>query len=264
MHSMKPLIVFLLGSAAQPDGGAYEDCTVLKVDSGHSTANWHDIPCSLGKHAQQKTNSSRTTPSPAATFVDNISSYVCKMDASAALINISVQEPLYNDYILYADPKRVSQSVSAERHFICKNLEVLSIAFRCDGVPNCRDGSDEDGCPAVNSESSCLESQFKCSNGRCVAIGAYCDFTDDCGDGSDERHCDRRMCKFSEFKCASGQCIKADKRCDLLVDCKDGSDEVQCASGSYCNPLTTFQCYYGNCIPLYAVCDRHRDCPGMF
>ena len=27
---------------------------------------------------------------------------------------------------------------------------------------------------------------------------------------------------------------------------------------------TTFQCYFGSCIPRYALCDKHRDCPGKF
>ncbi|KAI1285100.1 putative G-protein coupled receptor [Halotydeus destructor] len=246
-------------SAAQPDGGAYEDCTVLKVDSGHSTANWHDIPCSLGKHSQNSKNNASVYHA-----VDNISSYICKMDASVGSIEVPIQEPLYAHYLMYADYHRVHASLLKERHFVCKNLEVLSIVFQCDGIPNCRDGSDEEGCPAELGLTTCLASQFRCFNGRCIAIGAYCDFLDDCGDGSDERHCERRMCKMSEFKCHNGQCVPTSKRCDLLNDCQDQSDEAQCSSGSFCNPVTTFQCYYGNCIPQFAVCDKHRDCPGKF
>jgi hypothetical protein len=50
-----------------------------------------------------------------------------------------------------------------------------------------------------------------------------------------------------------------------LTDCKDQSDEgIACSTGGRCNLNTTFQCYYGNCIPLYALCDTHRDCPGKF
>lgn len=51
----------------------------------------------------------------------------------------------------------------------------------------------------------------------------------------------------------------------IPLDCKDESDEGSvCSSGNHCNKNFTFQCYYGNCIPLYAVCDYHRDCPGKF
>ena len=252
-----------LNPVAQPDGGAYEDCTVLKVDSGHSTANWHDIPCSLGKHSSYKAKSNASSHG----FLENISTYICKMDAlQSAIPNVPNPIALHQSYMRQSEivADRVRAAISTSKHFVCKNLEVISLVFRCNGIPNCRDGSDEDDCHTLGPTStSCMPSQFRCANGRCVAINAYCDFTDDCGDGSDERHCDRRNCRSYEFKCANGECIPASKRCDLLTDCKDGSDEVGCSSGSYC-ANTTFQCYYGNCIPLYAVCDKHRDCPGKF
>lgn len=183
--------------AAQPDGGAYEDCTVMRVDAAHSTANWHDIPCSLGKRIQV----TNTTVIAA----DVINGYVCKMDASSYVLSTAIRSPLYEN-IVHEDKERILQKADDDRYFVCKNLEVISIVFRCDGeyapiltkfrltqihdiyclinignrslgIPNCRDGTDElYGCSPLGYD--CLESQFRCANGRCVSIGAYCDFID--------------------------------------------------------------------------------------
>lgn len=163
----------------------------------------------------------------------------------------------------------------------------LSIHYLTDLSPlKNRDASDEtESCPL---NELCLDSQFMCTNGHCIAIGKYCDFIDDCGDGSDEVNCIRRQCKKnSEFKCNNDQCIPIARRCDLLVsgrlfvcfmtlilplfhltttqqDCNDGSDEGLSCTGGKCNLNSTFQCYFGTCIPLYTLCDKHRDCPGKF
>ncbi|RWS13828.1 G-protein coupled receptor GRL101-like protein [Dinothrombium tinctorium] len=247
----------ILANDAQPDGGAYEDCTILHLETVHSTANWHDIHCSLGEHILLNVSS--------VTSNDVINGFICKMDASeSSLINHSVREPLYNSLHL-PDETAIIQSVVKERYFVCENMEVISITQRCDGTAECRDGSDEsNGCPLPGS-SKCLPSQFKCFRGGCTSISTYCDFSPKCVDGSDEQYCKIRKCKSKEFTCLNKQCIPGDKRCDLLPDCADGSDEGEsCKSGRHCNRIKTFQCYYGNCIPWSAVCDSHRDCPGKF
>ena len=246
-----------LTSEPQPDGGAYEDCTILKLDSSHSTANWHDIPCSLGKSSFY--NSSLSF------FEDAINGYICKIDALNSNLNsTSLQMGLYNNVIV-PNETTILHLVVSEKYYLCANFEVVSILQQCDGIPNCKDETDEtQNCPNFENN-ECLPFQYRCSNGRCISIAATCDFVDDCGDGSDEIACHIRPCKKDEYRCTNGQCIPVDKRCDLLYDCKDQSDEGSiCTTKGYCNPETTFQCYYGNCIPLYAVCDRHRDCPGKF
>ncbi|XP_054166072.1 uncharacterized protein LOC128963584 [Oppia nitens] len=251
---------------SQPDGGAFEDCTVIKIDSSHSTANWHDIPCSLGKrtNVSQKANINNTI-NTTKIMSDVISSYICKMDSSYSSQQFRLRKPLFTN-IINKNEKEIYKRVDDNRYFVCENLEVISNLFKCDGTPNCRDGSDEAfGCDITGN--SCLESQFQCANGRCIAIGMYCDFVDDCGDGSDELFCERRQCKkTTEFRCNNHQCIPLSKRCDLLTDCKDLSDEGFACTliATPCNLNTTFQCYYGNCIPIYTLCDRHRDCPGKF
>lgn len=285
---------------AQPDGGAYEDCTVIKFNSLSQTSNWHDIPCSLGKHIHLRMNSYQSR------LWDYVDSYICKTDCIPGSNPLrcglhSVRRPLFsnefipsiqqpiassthllsnsNNNLTVSMPATMSSnnktannvdlqqqshkgtSLDDNRYFICDNLEVISVVLRCDGIANCRDGSDE----LRDCHHDCLDWQFKCANGRCISIGYYCDFVDDCGDGSDESHCERHRCKLNEFRCQNGQCIPLSQRCDLLTDCHDASDEGRlCNIGSNCNTNTTFQCYYGNCIPIYAVCDYQTDCPGKF
>lgn len=352
---------------AQPDGGAYEDCTVIRYNSFSRTSNWHDVPCSLGKHyhshldspnpnyvntnnnnsnhiissniinntiyiinninasnnsnSTNSNNNNNNTPVSFSRQYDHVSSYICKSDSMPngstnhskvrrQLFSNEFKPSLYSEHLIKhlagaSNAQRHNERIKAiilaasnhnatllsgaydgtsgsdstviqlhptelnrhfhlylddNRYFVCDNLEVISTVLRCNGEPNCRDGSDELGC-----DQDCLDWQFKCANGRCISIGSYCDFVDDCGDGSDESRCERHRCKLNEFKCSSGQCIGLEKRCDLLPDCSDGSDEGHpCTIGSVCNNVTTFQCYNGNCIPQYAVCDFQIDCPGKF
>lgn len=121
--------------AAQPDGGAFEDCTVIKVDSSHSTANWHDIPCSLGKRTSQQTNIIDNTKA----FSDVISGYICKMDSRASSHQYKPRQPLFTN-VITEDEEEIYRRVDDDRYFVCENLEVISNLFRCDGTPNCRSG----------------------------------------------------------------------------------------------------------------------------
>ena len=122
--------------ASQPDGGAFEDCTVIKIDSSHSTANWHDIPCSLGKRTSQQPNPINTTK----TFSDVISSYICKMDSSYSAQQFKLREPLFTKIsnIITEDEEEIYREVDDNRYFVCENMEVISNLFKCDGTPNCR------------------------------------------------------------------------------------------------------------------------------
>lgn len=281
---------------AQPDGGAYEDCTIIRYTSFWRTSNWHDVPCSLGKHYHYHLD--KTTQSVTYKW-DYVDSYICKSDSISTGVfsrTRGVRRPLFSNEFKPPAARNLSaiaaphSSMNAHntstmtnlttvatpsarnrrlleaalddnRYFVCDNLEVISVVLTCDGIAHCRDGSDEShGC-----KRDCLEWQFKCANGRCISIGNYCDFVDDCGDGSDETRCERPRCKLNEFRCQSGQCIQAAQRCDLLPDCSDASDEGRlCTIGTDCNTASTFQCYNGNCIPRYAVCDYQIDCSGKY
>ncbi|GFV64577.1 low-density lipoprotein receptor-related protein 2 [Trichonephila clavipes] len=175
----------------QPDGGAYQDCTMLRVDSGHSTAHWHDIPCSLGKLAFHNWDgidwgdNDLTKPGNENEVLASISSYICKMPSDRQAGNVEGVKPI---------PTRLAQAfatatpippVTAEKYFLCRNKEIISTQFVCNLAEDCRDGSDEETC----TPKECPQSSFRCHNTKCVSVAAYCDYKDDCGDLSDESRC---------------------------------------------------------------------------
>jgi hypothetical protein len=77
--------------------------------------------------------------------------------------------------------------------FICANSQCINSTYRCDGLPHCRDGSDE-----LNCTYTVPCTQFQCENKRCVPNSWVCDGVIDCSndgqDRSDERNCNTTKC----------------------------------------------------------------------
>uniref|UniRef100_A0AAY5F3Y8 Low density lipoprotein receptor-related protein 5 n=1 Tax=Electrophorus electricus TaxID=8005 RepID=A0AAY5F3Y8_ELEEL len=74
----------------------------------------------------------------------------------------------------------------SSEQFTCATGEIdcIPMAWRCDGIAECADHSDEMSCPV------CSELQFQCNKGQCVDAQLRCNGEPDCVDGSDERDCD--------------------------------------------------------------------------
>ena len=151
----------------------------------------------------------------------------------------------------------------ANDDFVCKNNQCIKPAYRCDGLPQCRDGSDEFNC---NYTVPCTE--FQCENGRCIPNAWLCDGVIDCSsdghDRSDEHNCNVTKCDIDsgrEFYCNNmpwGTCLSIAQLCDGHDDCGDGSDEKDC--NCTCTQ-GTFSCNtFCECIPVNNVCDGTAQC----
>ncbi|XP_069948174.1 G-protein coupled receptor GRL101 isoform X2 [Cherax quadricarinatus] len=171
--------------------------------------------------------------------------------------------------------------------FHCGSHECIRQEFRCNGVPDCADGSDEavrecgclpneyqcgetcidnmrlcdtridcvDAADEANCETyACPVGHFKCNNHFCVPSEHVCDFHDHCGDGSDEQECHHRECWKAEFECSNGQCIRPGRICDGVAHCKDATDEVHCL------PEDFAVCGSGARVHRYYWCDGWPDC----
>uniref|UniRef100_A0A3B5RAN3 Low density lipoprotein receptor-related protein 8, apolipoprotein e receptor n=1 Tax=Xiphophorus maculatus TaxID=8083 RepID=A0A3B5RAN3_XIPMA len=191
-----------------------------------------------------------------------------------------------------------AKKTCATTDFACKNGQCLPARWRCDGEPECADGSDEadaicsrQTCPPEKFDcggvaSKCVSlswrcdgerdcengadeeecpADFHCRNGKCVAPIFVCDGDDDCGDASDEDKCSSPTCGQHEFRCNDSECIPALWSCDGDPDCKDKSDESMERCSRRTEPQKPgcpgeFQCSSGECVHMHWKCDGDADC----
>ncbi|XP_072468339.1 low-density lipoprotein receptor-related protein 2 isoform X2 [Notamacropus eugenii] len=144
--------------------------------------------------------------------------------------------------------------------FSCNNGRCVPRYYRCDGVDDCHDNSDEQHCGTLNN--TCAASAFTCAHGQCIPGRWRCDRHNDCLDGSDEEHCPTpgpASCPAGLYTCDNKQCIPRIWLCDTDNDCGDGSDEKNCNFTGTCDP-GQFQCPDHRCIDPFYLCDGDRDC----
>ena len=70
----------------------------------------------------------------------------------------------------------------------CGNGLCVPKEKKCDGYYDCRDKSDEKGCPGTH----CELTDFRCKSGeKCIAKYQKCNHRKECEDGSDEEDCSK-------------------------------------------------------------------------
>lgn len=118
--------------------------------------------------------------------------------------------------------------------FRCQDRTIIGPERRCNGVNDCMDGLDEEGCSNL----------VRCNDGV-MRIGGHCDGLNDCFDNSDEMGCPGLTC--------DGRTLSPRSRCDGYPDCSDRSDESGCP---------TYRCANGSTIPIRTdpACDGYPSC----
>jgi hypothetical protein len=110
---------------------------------------------------------------------------------------------------------KVTPKDCKENEYKCNDGQCILQSFYCNGVKNCKDGSDEilslccagdftvydeKTCEFKNNNTpgKCTKNEFTCDNGECITRSLYCDGTADCSDGSDENRL--KCCAARKFK----------------------------------------------------------------
>ncbi|KAG6921674.1 suppression of tumorigenicity 14, partial [Chelydra serpentina] len=62
----------------------------------------------------------------------------------------------------------------------CKNKVCIMEDWKCNGINNCGDSSDEEVC------AHCPEGMIQCDEGKCILESLMCNKAEDCLDGTDE------------------------------------------------------------------------------
>lgn len=168
-------------------------------------------------------------------------------------VHFQNQVKVATSHFVFAVQKHVKKSYF---HFISSSDgSCILLAALCNGNIDCRDGSDENGCP-------CREDEFTCAfNGVCIDANLHCDGIVDCADKSDEIRCPTtppRVCEPPvNFQCPDTRlCITRERVCDGIADCPGRADEEDCSE----QPCAGVQCLDGTCISNRAVCDGVEDC----
>ena len=207
-------------------------------------------------------------------------------------VTFTLQES--NSHLFHAD-----KMCNMARNILCDNDTCLLNIYRCDGVADCNDESDEAMCSNVCSATNrecyrtcsaplcyCEDIYFQCHFGGCIPMPRICDGVMNCNDGSDELNCYYYIWTLEILAYNNTQSMHTNVGCSHGgIQCDDSTTNV-CHSSvqrcvydthnvytAHCSTLehlfhcdyfecpSMYKCNMAYCIPTYQLCDDVRDCP---
>nr|XP_025041567.1 low-density lipoprotein receptor-related protein 2-like [Pelodiscus sinensis] len=121
----------------------------------------------------------------------------------------------------------------------CKNKVCIMEDWKCNGVNNCGDSSDEDIC------AHCPEGMILCDEGKCILGALMCNGAEDCLDGTDELSTCGKNCSVD-----NGGCVETCTETSWGVRCSCGAGWELQADGQNCTDVDECSLVYSPCSQL--------------
>ncbi|KFP00828.1 Low-density lipoprotein receptor-related protein 2, partial [Calypte anna] len=148
----------------------------------------------------------------------------------------------------------------------CRNRVCIVAEWKCNGIDDCGDSSDEDVC------APCPPGMVRCDEGKCILESLMCNDEDDCLDGTDEPStCGELLVATAHVPGARGShgnspvpCLSCAMSllclCSARVNIRSG-DLYWLAFPHLSCPRTHMPCRDGTeCVAQEYVCDGEKDC----
>ncbi|CAN0058313.1 unnamed protein product [Bubo scandiacus] len=129
----------------------------------------------------------------------------------------------------------------------CRNRVCIMAEWKCNGIDDCGDSSDEDVC------APCPQGMVRCDEGKCILESLMCNDEDDCLDGTDEPSTCGRSCFVRNGGCAE-MCTDT----HWGVQCSCGAGWALQADGQSCADVDECSLEYSPCSQLCS------NSPGAF